>query len=59
MNTIRKGSQFVRVNKGLLATSILLTGSFQAYKSYVKENLASLDENVSQQTVHRSLRERI
>lgn len=60
LKSIRKGSKFVRVNKGLLATSILLTGSFHAYKSHIREDL-SLDENVSQQTVHTSLsiRERI
>lgn len=54
LKTIRKGSKFVRVNKGLLATSILLTGSFHAYKSHMIEDL-SLDENVSQDAVHRNL----
>ena len=60
LKTIRKSSQFVRVNKGLLATSILMTGSFHAYKSHIREDL-SLNDTVSQQTVPQSLtiRERI
>lgn len=60
LKTIRRGSKFVRVNKGLLATSVLLTGSFHAYKSHIRDDL-SFNENLCQQSVPESLtiRERI